>query len=407
MTDIHARMASIERRDGVLVVNGVALTELTGAAGGTPFYAYDRAHVAARVAALRAALPARLRLHYAVKANPLPTLLAHLAGLVDGFDVASAGELRAALAAGMAPAAVSFAGPGKREHELAAALDAGVVVAVESPGEFQRLARMAAGRARPPSVVLRLNPDFSLKRAGMSMAGGPSPFGMDVDQARQLLAAACPPTLDIIGVQVFAGSQSLSAEAILACQEATLALAAELAPLLPGGLRYLNLGGGLGIPYFPGEQPLDLAALGKGLSALAARHADLFATTEVVLELGRYLVGEAGYYVCAVVDVKQSRGRRYAVVDGGLHQHLANSGNLGQVLRRNYPVVAGVERGAARQRVTVVGPLCTPLDVVADEVDLPPLAPGDLVVVLQSGAYGASASPTAFLGHPPPVELLV
>jgi diaminopimelate decarboxylase len=199
-----------------------------------------------------------------------------------------------------------------------------------------------------------------------------------------------------------------STETLIECQRATIALALELAPLLPGGLRYLNLGGGFGIPYFEGEAPLDLARVSGALDALLGRHAAALEGTELVLELGRYLVGEAGYYVTRVVDLKTSRERHYAVVDGGMNHHLANSGNLGQVLRRNYPVVVGNKVGvAAGPRVTVTGPLCTPLDMVADDVALPPLAIGDLVVVLQSGAYGNSASPHGFLSRPPPREILV
>ncbi|MGE0486817.1 MAG: pyridoxal-dependent decarboxylase, exosortase A system-associated [Gammaproteobacteria bacterium] len=408
MSKTHHSLAAVAARDGHLLVNGRRLADVVAAAGGTPVYVYDRARVAARVAELRAALPARVALHYAIKANPMPALVCALAGLVDGFDVASQRELVIALDSGVEPACISFAGPGKSDEELTAAVAAGVVVAVESPRELQRLAAAAAALGCSARAVLRLNPDFQLKRAGLAMTGVASQFGIDTAQAVALLRAGVPAQVDLCGLQVFSGSQNLVAETLIECQQATLELALELAPLLPGGLRYLNLGGGFGIPYFEGEGPLDLARVAGALDALLARHTAALEGTELVLELGRYLVGEAGYYVTRVVDLKTSRERQYAVVDGGMHHHLANSGNLGQVLRRNYPVLVGNKVGAAAgSRVTVTGPLCTPLDMVADDVALPPLEIGDLVVVLQSGAYGNSASPHGFLSRPPPREILV
>lgn len=408
MSAEHHGLDTIEQHGGQLLVNGRLLRDVVATAGGTPVYVYDRARIATRVAELRAALPRNVTVHYAVKANPMPALVCALAGMVDGFDVASQRELVVALDSGIDPARVSFAGPGKADGELRAAVAAGVIVAVESAAELARLAAAAAAVMRPARAILRLNPDFQLKRAGLAMTGVASQFGIDTQQAVGLLETGVPAGVELLGFQVFSGSQNLSAEALVECQQATVELAVSLAPRLPHGLRYLNLGGGFGIPYFAGERPLDLAQVGEALKALVERHASALVETELVVELGRYLVGEAGYYVTSVVDIKVSRDRQYAVVDGGMHHHLANSGNLGQVLRRNYPVLVGNKVGATPgPRVTVTGPLCTPLDLVADDVSLPPLAPGDFVVVLQSGAYGNTASPHGFLSRPPPHEILV
>jgi diaminopimelate decarboxylase len=173
-------------------------------------------------------------------------------------------------------------------------------------------------------------------------------------------------------------------------------------------VRSLNIGGGFGIPYFPGDAPLDLAPIGANLRSLLERAARALPGATIVTELGRYLVGEAGIYVCRVIDRKVSRGQTFLVTDGGLHHHLAASGNFGQVLRKNYTVLIGNKvRGEEQEVASVVGPLCTPLDLLADRVELAKADEGDLVVVLQSGAYGITASPLGFLSHPPPREVLV
>jgi diaminopimelate decarboxylase len=261
-------------------------------------------------------------------------------------------------------------------------------------------------------VALRVNPDFELKGSGMQMGGGPKPFGVDADQAPAVLARIGQLGLAFEGFQVFAGSQNLRAEQISQAQRQSYALALRLAADAPGPVRFLNLGGGFGIPYFPGDMSLDLAPIGATLTDLVQRAAHELPQARLVLELGRYLVGEAGVYVCRVIDRKVSAGQVFLVTDGGLHHHLAASGNFGQVLRRNYPVTIVPGTGAREattlnERVSVVGPLCTPLDLLADRMDLPVAEVGDLVVVYQSGAYGASASPQAFLGHPAVVEVLV
>ena len=409
----HAPRSGFPLVDGRLMVNGVPLQAVAERAGRTPFYVMDRGALCSRVALLRQHLPADLRLHYAMKANPHAAVLGVLVPLVDGIDVASEGEMRSALQAGALPAHVSFAGPGKREAELHAAVAAGILVNVESARELPLLQQAARAQGRPARVALRLNPDFELKGSGMRMGGGAKPFGVDVEQAPAVLQAMGEPGLAFEGFHVYAGSQNLQAAALLEAQRLSLALVERLAVHAPCAPRHLNLGGGFGIPYFPGEQPLDLAALGQGLQTVVAQAQRRFEGVEVAIELGRYLVGEAGLYVTRVLDRKVSGGQVFLVVDGGLHHHLAASGNFGQVIRKNYPVAVvaaqppdgGVE--VETELVSVTGPLCTPLDLLADRMRLPRAHPGDFVVVFQSGAYGASASPQAFLGHPPPVELLV
>jgi diaminopimelate decarboxylase len=404
----HAPMSQFRSAGGELVVGGLPLTQLAAQVGSTPFYAYDRALLSQRVAELRTALPTAIKLHYAMKANPLPALVAHMAGLADGIDVASGGELRVALAAGADPREISFAGPGKRDTELRQAVAAGILVNVESFREIDLLANFSKELGLPARVAVRVNPDFELKSSGMKMGGGPKQFGIDAEQVPQALAEIGKAGLAFEGFHLFAGSQNLKPEAIVEAQCKSYELALRLAQDAPAPVRFLNLGGGFGIPYFPGEQRLDLAPIGANLAALVERSKRELPQAELVIELGRYFVGEAGVYVTRVLDRKVSRGQVFLVVDGGLNHHLSASGNFGQVIRKNYPVAIGNRMAATETEVaTVVGPLCTPLDLLADRMELARAEPGDFVVIFQSGAYGASASPQGFLGHPPVVEILV
>ena len=388
--------------DGELAIAGRPASAWVRDAGDTPLFVYDRGLIAARIAAVRAALPAEVALHYAIKANPLAELVRWLAPLVDGLDVASGGELALALTTATPAADIGFAGPGKRDHELTAAITAGVTVNVESAGELERLAALG-GRA----CALRLNPAFELKGSGMRMGGRPTPFGIDAEAAPAVAARAAALGVQVTGLHVYAGSQALDAASVIEAQAATLALAAGFVRDTGLALQSLNLGGGFGIPYFAADRPLDIAAVGAALGqALADRPAEL-AGTRIIVELGRYLVGAAGVYLTRVVDVKDSRGTRFVVVDGGLHHQLAASGNFGTVIRRNYPITnASRYAETPGAPVDVVGCLCTPLDRLGERVALPETRVGDLIAVFMAGAYGASASPAAFLGHPPAREIL-
>ena len=405
---VHATMGQFPVVNGELCVGGMALTRLAARIGRTPFYAYDRAAIDRRIATLRAALPASVRLHYALKANPMPALVAHVVRRVDGIDVASAGELAIALDGGVDPNHVSFAGPAKTEAELAQALAAGILINVESFREVAVLSALARETGWRPRVAVRVNPDFELRSSGMKMGGGPKQFGIDAERVPDVLAAIAGAGLAFEGFHLFAGSQNLDPAAITEAQTRSYELALRLSREAPAPVRHLNLGGGFGIPYFPGEHHLELEPIGRNLQRIVDDARRDLPGAEIVVELGRYIVGEAGIYVCRVVERKLSRDQVFLITDGGLHHHLAASGNFGQVVRKNYPVAIGTRMGTARTEcASVVGPLCTPLDLLGDRMDLARAEPGDLVVVFQSGAYGASASPGRFLGHPAVIEALV
>ncbi|MDX9718696.1 MAG: pyridoxal-dependent decarboxylase, exosortase A system-associated [Thauera sp.] len=404
----HTPMSQFRSEDGELLVNGQPIGRIAARLGRTPFYVYDRSLLDARVAQLRAALPRAIKLHYAMKANPMPALVCHMARRVDGIDVASAGELLVALDAGADPQEISFAGPGKTEAELHQAVAAGILINVESFRELPVLAAAQAVLGLPARVAVRVNPDFELKSSGMKMGGGPKQFGVDAEQVPELLAEIGRAGLAFEGFHLFAGSQNLKPDAIIEAQQKSFALACRLAEHAPSPVRFLNLGGGFGIPYFPGEQPLDLAPIGANLADIVEQAKTALPQAEIVIELGRYFVGEAGLYVARVLDRKVSRGLTYLVTDGGLHHHLSASGNFGQVIRKNYPAAIANRMDASEmETVSVVGPLCTPLDLLADRMSLPAAEPGDLVAIYQSGAYGATASPQRFLGHPAVIEALV
>ena len=404
----HAPLIQFGVDNGALMVGGMPLPRLAERIGATPFYAYDRSKLTERVAELRRHLPPDIHLHYAMKANPMPAVVQHMAGLVDGLDIASGGELQVALDTPCPPGEISFAGPGKSDRDLTTAIAAGVVLNMESAFEMERIAVFGRQLGIVPKVAIRVNPDFELKSSGMKMGGGPKQFGVDAEMVPAMLARLAELGLAFQGFHIYSGSQNLKAESLQDAHEKTFALAIRLAAHAHTPVLSLNIGGGFGIPYFPGEARLDLEAVGANLARLMPDVKRALPEAKIVIELGRYLVAEAGIYVCRVIERKVSRGQVFLVTDGGLHHHLAASGNFGQVIRKNYPVAVGNKMDAEqRETVSVVGPQCTPLDLLADQMELSAAEPGDLVVVFQSGAYGITASPASFLSHPCAREALV
>lgn len=388
-----------------LLIGGRTAYALVEEAGGTPLFVYDTSLIERQIALFRSTMPSDVALHYAVKANSYAPLLSWIADKVDGFDVASAGELGRVAHLGLP---ISFAGPGKTDQQLEAAIRAGVTVNLESEGEAERALAIAAQGTRPPRLAVRVNPPFALKGAGMKMGGLASQFGIDHDRAPALVRRLIDAGADWRGLHIFTGSQSLHAEALIEVQTATIVLAAEIAGKAGAPPPEVNLGGGFGIPYFPGDQRLDVETIGRSLAKSLEKRPEILADTKFAIELGRWLVGEAGVYLTRIVDRKESRGETFLVTDGGLQHVLAASGNFGQLLRRNYPVAVANRFGVeAAEEATITGCLCTPLDLLAHEVSLPHADVGDLIAIFCAGAYGLSASPQEFLSQPRARELLV
>ncbi len=382
------------------------MAAVCAAAKSTPAFVYDLNVVRDKVSALRNALPKGVAIHYAMKANPLPEMVAAIVPLVDGIDIASGGELAVARNAGASH--ISFAGPGKRDAELQAAIGAQITINLESDGEASRAFAIANRSGLTPKLAVRVNPDFSLKGSGMKMGGGAAAFGVDAEHvtplARRLIASGA----DWRGFHIFAGSQALDSEAIAETQAATVALAGRLADEVGVEPPLVNIGGGFGIPYFPNEVPIDLDLIGGRLGEVLDRRISSLEGSRFAIELGRWLVGECGVYLTRVIDRKESRGETFLVTDGGLHHQLAASGNFGTVVRRNYPIaVADKVSAVPTETVNVVGCLCTPIDKLGDQVELPKADVGDVIAVFMAGAYGATASPASFLGHGPAQEVVI
>ena len=394
--------------DGELVIGGKPVSDWAEQAGRTPLFVYSQTRIEQRFADLRDAMPDRLKINYAIKANSFAPLLSFVSNLADGLDIASGGELEMVRATGFDLSRVSFAGPGKRDVELEAAITAGVTLNLESEAEAGRAIAIAERLGLTPSLAVRVNPDFELKGSGMKMGGGAKPFGIDAERVPSLIRKIVETGCNFRGLHIFTGSQALSAEAVIDMQAKVLDCADRLAREADVPLPKLNMGGGFGIPYFPGDEPLDVHAVGQALEAQFAALPDTLADAELFIELGRYLLGEAGVYLTRIVDRKVSYGETYLVTDGGLHHQLAASGNFGTVVRRNYPVaIASRFDVQPEEEANVVGCLCTPLDRLADKAHLPRAEVGDLIAVFCAGAYGASASPSAFLGQGPAIEMLV
>lgn len=391
---------------------GRSMAELASLSQSAPLFVYSRAAISARIKLVKASLPSAVKLHYSIKANPHPLTIAHIAGRVNGMDVASHAEMLLALGAGVAPENISFSGPGKTDLELHAAVTAGIVIHAESVSEVERVLQISNLLNQRPLIALRINPEFSVKQSGMVMGGGSQPFGIDLDQLGNAMSALKSSGIACTGLHCYAGSQMLNASHVCKLQEQTFAMMMELVHTHDLVDVSLNLGGGFGVPYYSHEQALDIAQVGENLGSLMEHPSLEKRVGSVIIELGRYLVAEAGIYIARVTEKKQSRGKQFLIVQGGMNHHLAASGNLGQTIRRNFPVVGSSTRhdetlAVDTETVSVVGPLCTPLDILASDIELPRLERGDHIAVLNSGAYGYSASPHGFLSHPLPVEILL
>lgn len=397
--------------DGELCIGGLSASSIASQFG-TPLFVYDAGIMEAQLKRLRAALPDRFEIYYSVKANPNVAVLRHFLALGCGLEIASAGEYHAAIAAGCPTTKIIFAGPGKTEQELELVLAKGIgEIHVESSVELDRIVRLSQRLGVRATVALRINPTGESQGGAMRMGGKAAPFGVDEELAAEMVdRMAKSPVLAFAGMHLFAGTQILDHEVLLTQYRKGVELARSLAMRMQRPLATVDFGGGLGVPYFANEQPLNLVGLREGLDALmrTIQSDPWFKGTRFLVEPGRFLVGESGIFVASVTDVKVSRGKRFVILDGGMNAHLAASGNLGQTIKRNYPIgILNKMNAVTTVTADVVGPLCTPLDTLGRTVELPQPKVGDLVGVFQSGAYGLTASPVNFLSHLSPVEVLV
>ncbi len=398
-----------DMKNGRLLIGGKTCKEIADRTG-TPFYAYDLGIAEKKYKILKNALPREIKIHYAIKANPHPEIVSFFNKLGAGFDVASQGELEKVLKSGADPSTIGFAGPGKQENEIKAACKAGIgSLNAESITELKLADRIAGNLNKKLNVSLRVNPAYELVGSGMRMGGGPKQFGIDQEKIPQVLEMFSQwKNLTFKGFHIFAGSQNLNAESISASFDKAVEAVISFLPYCPQPPSMVNLGGGFGIPYYKNDEELDIKAVGKKLSILSNHSKKVLENTQFVVETGRYLVGECGIYVSKIIDIKESRGSTFAVIDGGMHHHLAASGNFGQVIKRNFPVILPDRmQEPCTRTINIVGPLCTPLDKLGTKILVPEIKKGDLIAILGSGAYGYSASPVMFLGHVPPKEIIL
>ncbi|MDQ3000592.1 MAG: type III PLP-dependent enzyme [Fibrobacterota bacterium] len=406
---IEPAASPFPRRNGELIAGGRPISEIV-AEFGSPLYVYDLAVLRRRHDELRKALPPELLITYAVKANPNRELLKHLGNLYDGIDLASAGEMESALAAGIPAAKMSFAGPGKSRRELRYAVDHGVgTVSLESERELEILEEECAAAGKTSAVMIRVNPDFEFSRSGLKMGGGSKQFGIDSERVPAAIKTLQASTrVKYKGIHIFSGTQNLNADSVIDAFSKILEYTVALRESTGTPIDILNLGGGFGIPYFKGDLPLDLDRAGAGIRKLLAEYGPKLPDTRFKIELGRYLVGECGLYVSRVLYRKVSRGAVFLILDGGMHHHLAASGNISQSpIRRQMQLLAANRLDATPEKVNVVGPLCTPLDTFGMGIELPNMGEGDILAIPNSGAYGPSMSPVAFLSHRPPLEIFL
>ena len=394
--------------DGQLLIGGYPAEELVGEAGGTPLFVYDNNIVGAQVARFKGAMADGIGLHYAVTANPYEPLLEFLGKYVDGFRVVSGGELKRLQEAQLAGIPMNFAGPGKLDSELEAAVAAGATISVESEGEAAR-AISAAGRVGiQPRISVRVTPPFAIEQGRVSIGSRASPFGMDADRVPGLVMGLIEAGVDWRGLHMFAGSQCLDAEALADVHRVTVTHAGEIADAIGAPIPELNLGSGFDVACLPGDTPLDIDHVAVALNHTLCNAPPLLATTRFTIELGRWLVGESGVYLTRVLDRNESCGQTFLTTDGGGHHLIGATGSLGVRGMANFPIaVANRFATPAQEEVSVTGCLCTPFDVLGDEVALPRAEEGDLIAIFCAGAYGLSASPQGWESRPPAREMLV
>lgn len=397
---------------GVLVFGKHVTVESIVAKYGTPLFVYDANVLDNKLAVLRETLPKEFSISYSVKANPCQAILKHFLKGGCGLEIASGGEFFQAKEAGCAAEHIVFAGPGKAEEELEYVLSNGIgEIHAESVLEIDRIAKISERLRLKANVAIRVNPTGEALGGAMRMGGQATPFGVDEETLDHVVHhIETNPFLEFRGIHLFSGTQILDHTVLVSQYRKGIAIAREIVKKINRPLHTIDFGGGWGIPYFGKEIELDTTQLAEGLEALMTevRLDETFAGTKFMVEPGRFLVGEAGIYIAKITDIKVSRGKKFLIVDGGMHHHLAASGNFGQVIKKNFPVcILNKLAQHPEETIDVVGPLCTPLDVLARQVQFPQANVGDLVGVLQSGAYGRTSSPLQFLGHCSPPEVLV
>lgn len=403
-------LSNFNIKNNIISFGDLDLNEVFDQGHTSPIYIYSRNTINIKLQILRNLFCSSFKIFYSIKSNPFKDIVSFLSQRVDGFDVSSLKELQLALDTKIPTNSICYTGPGKSYNELETAVKSNVIISVESILEIEKIIKIGKHIDKPATIIIRVNPRYKQKKAGMKMASGSSPFGIDEELVPETIKWVENSYVNLKGFHIYTGSQILDATAINDAQIKIFELIQYLSTNCKSPIEIINVGGGFGIPYFSYHRPLDIISVANKLNQLLPSPDNKIFSQNLtpILELGRYIVGESGVYICQVIDKKVSRGKTYLITDGGMHHHLAASGNLGQKTRKNFPTyIANKIKSNQTEVVSIVGKLCTPLDILAEDVELSTSEVGDYVAIMNSGAYGLSASPTKFLGHPDAQEILI
>ncbi len=361
-----------------------------------PFFIYDLEKIKKNFISLKNALPRNFQIYYSMKANPNVNVVRFLYTLGCGVEVASGGELETATKVGVPPEKIIFAGPGKRDEELFQAIKCGIkVINVESFNELSRVNEIAKSLNCIQDVNIRVNPLFKIEESALQMGGDAQKFGIDFEQMEKLkMLLTNFKNTNLVGIHVFSATQILNQTLIVKNFENTIKIAQAVSALLMKKLTLVDMGSGLGIPYSKNEHEVELGNLKESMQRIIDS-TQLQNNTSFVIETGRFLVGESGYYVTQVIDKKISRGKTFIICDGGINHLLRTA-----LINTAHPI-AVIQRNAREEfeTVSIGGSLCTSLDFFAKDVVLPLIEIGDYIVVKNSGAYGYTESMPYFLSH--------
>lgn len=405
---LQSALSHFEKKNGELYIGDRSISTIATEFG-TPSFVYAKSVIERKHKLIRDTLPQKLQIYYSIKANPNFEIVQMMGQCYDGVDVASEGEMQLAIKAGISRNNISFTGPGKRFDELYSAIKQDIgCITIESEREIEHISSICKELKKRATICIRINPPFEITQSGMRMGGGPGKFGVDSDTVPNLIKDVLKNEyLRFDGIHIFTGSQNLQSDKIIHNFGNILQFSDHLSSSMGIALKSINMGGGFGIPYFAKDEELDINQIGIDLKRLLDTFWNSHPETSIKIESGRFLVGECGIYLSRVLYRKVSHDTTFIIIDGGMHHHLAASGNLGQSLaRRPMPLTTANKLDSPMEKVHVSGPLCTPLDTFGN-VDIPKAEEGDFIAVLNSGAYGLTASPAGFLSHALPREIIL
>lgn len=375
---------------------------------GTPSYIYDGEKLAENYHKLKNALPNFVDVFYALKVNPNISLVKLLRSEGAKTECCSITEMEIALQAGSTPHDIIYLGPCKKEYELKRAIELDVyAIVVESETELKRISNIAGQQGKNVNVAIRINPDFSAKGSPWKMGGRPTQFGIDEKHAFNNFGSyLATPNIIIRGIHVYNGTNILDAQSVYENTKYILELFEKISERYNTFFTMVDVGGGMGVPYFPNQEELDIEEFKNLMGPLFDNFHNKYPAARIIMESGRFIIGTAGYFAVTVNNIKTNHGSKFVVTDGGTNCHSVAAG-LGRVVKRNFPMINLTASSDAKvEKYQVAGPLCSPDDIIGRNIELAEVTEGDTLVISESGAYGPTSSPGLFHSHGTPVEVL-